>query len=117
VIAGVHVIVYTPQAEAVRTFFKEVLGLDSVDAGGGWPIFSLPPAELAVHPAGEGADHHELYLMCSDLEATAAALKAKGVELSRPITEQTWGRLTAIQIPGGGEIALYQPTHPRPEGR
>jgi catechol 2,3-dioxygenase-like lactoylglutathione lyase family enzyme len=114
VIDGVHLIVYTPRVEAVQRFFRDVLGLDSIDAGGGWPIFSLPPAELAVHPTGEGQERQEIFLMCGDLEATAAALKAKGVELSSPISEQSWGRLTAIRIPGAGEIALYQPAHPRP---
>jgi catechol 2,3-dioxygenase-like lactoylglutathione lyase family enzyme len=114
VISGVHVVVFTRQAEAVRTFFRDILGLDSIDAGGGWPIFELPAAELAVHPSDEEADRHELYLMCEDLDAAAAALQAKGVELSRPISEQRWGRLTAIQIPGAGEIALYQPRHPSP---
>jgi predicted enzyme related to lactoylglutathione lyase len=112
-INAVHVIVYTRQAEAVRAFFAGVLGLDSVDAGGGWPIFALPPAELAVHPT-DGADGHELFLMCADLDATIAELKAKGVDVSGPITEERWGRLTAVQIPGAGTIQLYQPSHPSP---
>ena len=113
-ISGVHVVVFTPQAEAVRTFFGDVLGLDSIDAGGGWPIFELPPAELAVHPSDGEAERHELYLMCQNLEATVAALRAKGIELSGPISEQRWGRLAVLQVPGAGEIALYQPLHPSP---
>jgi predicted enzyme related to lactoylglutathione lyase len=113
VISSVHVVVYSRQAEAVRAFFADVLGWESVDAGGGWPIFALPPAELAVHPA-DGPDRHELFLMCTDLDATIGKLKAKGVEVPEPISEQRWGRLTTIQIPGAGTIQLYQPTHPSP---
>jgi catechol 2,3-dioxygenase-like lactoylglutathione lyase family enzyme len=113
VISGAHVIVFSRQAEALRAFFSDVLGFDSVDAVGGWPIYALPMAELAVHPA-DGEDSHELYLMCDDLEATTKWLKEKGVELSRPVTEQRWGRTTAIQVPGAGEVALYEPKHPRP---
>lgn len=109
----VHVIVYSHEAEAVRAFFANVLGWESVDAGGGWPIFALPPAELAVHPT-EGPDRHELYLMCADLEATLAELKAHGVEAPDPISEERWGRITEVQIPGAGTIQLYQPAHPSP---
>ena len=111
-ISGVHAIVFSPAAEAVRTFFRDTLGLPFVDAGGGWLIFALPPAELAVHPAD--TQRHEIYLLCDNLDATVAALEAKGVRLAQPITEQTWGRLTAIALPDGSEIGLYQPTHPRP---
>ena len=109
-ITGVHGIVFSPEAEAVRTFFRDVLGFPAVDAGGGWPIFALPPAELAVHP---GEEHgYELYLMCDDLDATLADLAAKGVELAKPVEEQRWGRVAALALPGGGQLALYQPTHP-----
>jgi predicted enzyme related to lactoylglutathione lyase len=112
VISGVHFIVFSPVADEVRAFFRDTLGWPHVDAGDGWLIFALPPAELAVHPD----DHfrQEMYLICDDLEATVAALEAKGVRLSRPISEQRWGRLTTIALPGGAEIALYQPTHSRP---
>lgn len=112
-INSVHVIVYSHEAEAVRAFFADVLGWEAVDAGGGWPIFALPPAELAVHPT-EGPDRHELYLMCADLDATLAELKTRGVEAAEPISEERWGRVTEIQIPGAGTIQLYQPTHPSP---
>jgi predicted enzyme related to lactoylglutathione lyase len=110
-ITGVHAIVFTQDADAVRAFFRDVLGLPSVDAGGGWLIFALPPAELAAHPA-EGAGHHELYLMCDDVQATAQELAAKGVELSRPVTDEGFGLMTAIRMPGGGELGLYEPRHP-----
>ena len=111
-ISGVHAIVFSPAAEAVRAFFRETLGFPFVDAGNGWLIFALPPAELAVHPAE--TSRHEIYLLCDDLDVTVAMLGAKGVRQAQPITDQTWGRLTAIALPDGSEIGLYQPTHPRP---
>jgi predicted enzyme related to lactoylglutathione lyase len=113
VITGVHAIIYSEQAQAAREFFRDVLGWDSVDAGHGWLIFALPPAELAVHPDG-GPDRHELYLMCDDLDATLGELRAKGVEPVEDVTAQRWGRTTAIGIPGGGRIALYEPAHASP---
>jgi len=113
VITGVHAIVYSEQAQAAREFFRDVLDWESVDAGAGWLIFALPPSELAVHPA-EGSDRHELYLMCDDLDATIAELRTKGVETVEEVAEQRWGRTTAIGIPGGGRIALYEPAHASP---
>jgi catechol 2,3-dioxygenase-like lactoylglutathione lyase family enzyme len=112
-ISGVHAIIFSPAAEAVRAFVQDTLGLPFVDAGEGWLIFAVPPAELAVHPAE--TSRHEIFLLCDDLDATVAALETKGVRLAQPITEQTWGRLTAIALPDGSEIGLYQPTHPRPK--
>jgi predicted enzyme related to lactoylglutathione lyase len=113
VINGVHAIVFSPQAEQVRAFFAEVLGLSSVDAGRGWLIFALPPAELAVHPA-DGDPRHELYLMCDDIQATLAELRDKGVEVARDVTDQGWGLLAAIRLPDGGELPIYEPRHPSP---
>jgi catechol 2,3-dioxygenase-like lactoylglutathione lyase family enzyme len=112
-ITGAHAIVFTQDAEATRAFFRDVLGFPSVDAGGGWLIFALPPAELAAHPA-DGDEHHELYLMCDDIEVTADELRTKGVELSRPVSDEGWGLVTAIRMPGGGELGLYEPRHPTP---
>jgi len=111
-IFGAHVIVYSRDAAADRAFFREVLGYPSVDAGEGWLIFALPPAELAVHPA-EADVRHELYLMSDDLAADTAALEAKHVTCSG-IEEARWGSLTRIRLPGGGEVGLYQPKHPSP---
>jgi hypothetical protein len=94
-----------------RAFFRDVLGFDSVDSGGGWLIFALPPAELAIHPTEE-EDSHELYLLCEDIEATAKELERRKVPITRPFDEQRWGRVTRITLPGGGRIGLYQPKHP-----
>jgi hypothetical protein len=113
VITGVHAIIFTPDAEGVRAFFRDTLGFSSVDAGGGWLIFALPPAELAAHPADE-PPRHELYLMCDDIEGTVAELEAKGVERARDISDAGFGLLTALKLPGGGELALYQPRHASP---
>jgi predicted enzyme related to lactoylglutathione lyase len=113
VITGMHAIVFSPDAEKVRAFFGDVLGLSSVDAGGGWLIFALPPAELAVHPA-DGDGHHELYLMCDDIHATLAGLRGKGVEVARDVSDQGWGLLAAIRLPDGGEFPIYQPRHASP---
>jgi catechol 2,3-dioxygenase-like lactoylglutathione lyase family enzyme len=113
VITGIHAIVFSPAAEKVRAFFADVLGLASADAGGGWLIFALPPAELAVHPA-DGDGRHELYLMCDDIYATLAELRDKGVEVARDVSDQGWGRLAAIRLPDGGELPIYEPRHPSP---
>jgi predicted enzyme related to lactoylglutathione lyase len=113
VINGIHAIVFSPEAEKVRAFFADVLELPSTDVGGGWLIFALPPAELAVHP-GDGATRHELYLMCDDIHATLAELAAKGVEVARDVSDQGWGLLAAIRLPDGSEFPIYQPRHPSP---
>jgi catechol 2,3-dioxygenase-like lactoylglutathione lyase family enzyme len=109
-IFGAHVIVYSKDAEADRAFFRDVLGFKSVDAGHGWLIFALPPAEAAFHPAEEN-DRHELYFMCDDLKAEISALKKKGVACS-DIHNERWGSITKISLPGGGKVGLYQPKHP-----
>jgi catechol 2,3-dioxygenase-like lactoylglutathione lyase family enzyme len=109
-IFGAHIIVYSKDAAADRAFLKDVLGFSSVDAGHGWLIFALPPAEAAVHPAEE-AGRHELYLMCDDLEAEIAALQSKGI-LCSEVQQARWGSITRIGLPGGGDIGLYQPKHP-----
>ena len=111
-INGSHVILSSRDPEADRTFFAEVLGQPHVDAGGGWLIFKLPPAELAVHPS-DGPAGHELYFMCDDVEATIADLRGKGVEFTQDISEERWGRLTRFRLPGGGEVGMYEPRHPR----
>jgi catechol 2,3-dioxygenase-like lactoylglutathione lyase family enzyme len=109
-IFGAHVIVYSKDAAADRPFFRDVLGFSSVDAGHGWLIFALPPAELAMHPAEEN-ERHELYFMCDDLKAEIAALGEKGVRCSE-VQDARWGSIAKIRLPGGGEVGLYQPKHP-----
>jgi catechol 2,3-dioxygenase-like lactoylglutathione lyase family enzyme len=108
--SGAHVIVHSKNAEADRTFFRDVLGFKSVDAGHGWLIFALPPAEAAIHPSDAGGVH-ELYFMCDDLNAEMASLAKKGVECSK-VEEARWGSITKMRLPGGGEVGLYQPKHP-----
>jgi catechol 2,3-dioxygenase-like lactoylglutathione lyase family enzyme len=111
-VTGIHAIVFTPAVAEVRAFFRDALGLPNVDAGDGWLIFALPPAELAVHPAD--VPSHELYLMSDDIEATLASFERKGVEVRRPVREEAWGSVTEIVLPGGTELAVYQPKHPSP---
>ena len=111
-IFGAHVIVYSKDPTADRAFFRDVLGFSFVDAGQDWLIFALPPAEVAIHPAGESAGH-ELYFMSDDLNADKTALAEKDVRCSE-VEEVRWGSVSAIQLPGGGVIRLYQPKHPSP---
>ena len=112
-INGVHAIIFSDDAESLRAFFRDVMGFTSVDAGGGWLIFALPPAELAAHPDG-GESRHELYLMCDDIQTTVEELKAKGVEFTREISDEGFGLMTALRLPGGGELSIYEPRHPSP---
>ena len=120
VINGTHILIYTTDPEADRAFFRDVLGFRAVDAGHGWLIFAAPPTELAFHPAesepsGARAGHQLLtahvYLMCDDLRRTMKELESKQVRCSA-ISEERWGFRTTIALPGGGEVGLYQPTHP-----
>ena len=109
-ITGAHAILYTSQAEELRAVLKDVLGFEHVDAGGGWLIFRLPPAEIAVHPGDKPA--HEFTFMCDDIAATMDELRAKGVEFSGEPENQGWGVTTTMQLPGGLEVMLYEPRHP-----
>ena len=108
-ISGAHVIVYSKNAEADRAFFRDVLGFKSVDAGHGWLIFALPPAEAAVHPSDKSGAL-ELYFMCDDLKSEMASLTKKGVKCSK-VEEARWGSITKMGLPGGGNVGLYQPKH------
>jgi hypothetical protein len=110
-INGAHALIFSPDAEGLRAFLRDTLEFPSVDAGGGWLIFALPPAELAAHPTN-GELHHELYLMCDDIEATREELAGRGVEFTRPVSDEGFGLVTAIKLPGGGELGLYEPRHP-----
>ena len=110
-ITGAHVIIYSPDADADRAFLADLLRRPSVDAGGGWTILQLPPGEVAVHPAGTSGPV-ELYLVCDDLEATVAELAGRGIAVEDGISEERWGRLTSIPLPGGGRVGLYEARHP-----
>ena len=109
-IFGTHIVIYSTDAEADRAFLRDMLGLSSIDAGHGWLIFALPPAELAVHPSQVG-DVHELYLLSDDLKMQVASLAEKGIDCPE-VHEERWGSITRIPLPGGGQIGLYQPKHP-----
>ena len=110
-ITGIHALLYTKDADATRALFRDKLGFSTVDAGGGWLIFALPPAELGIHPEEDGQHGTELYAMCDNIESTIAELRAKGVEIARPVSDQGWGLVTAIRLPDGGELGLYEPRH------
>jgi predicted enzyme related to lactoylglutathione lyase len=114
-ITGTHALIYVEDAEAARAFFRDVLGRATVDAGGGWLIFNMPPAELGIHPTGEGempSGTHKVSLMCDDIEQTMAELEGKGVRFTEPVSDQGFGLVTTMVIPGGAEMMLYQPRHP-----
>src|SRR4051794_7297840 len=111
-INGGHVIIYSADPEADRAFFADVLAYPHVDTGGGWLIFKLPPAEIAMHPPAGGAAQ-EFFFMCDDIDATMKELGAKGAEFPHPVTEERWGRLTRLRLPSGSELGIYEPRHPR----
>lgn len=128
-ISGTHAILYTTDADADRAFFRDVLRFPHVDAGGGWLIFRLPPAELGVHPVEPGAastpegggsrapigpGSHEVYFTCDDVHATVRELQARGVLFTADVHDAGWGLLTRFRLPGGSEIGLYQPRHACP---
>ena len=112
-VSGAHMIIYSADADADRAFFRDTLKFASVDAGEGWLIFALPPAELAVHPMAESGSRHELYLTCDDVEAAIGELTSQNVECGE-VTDEGWGLLTQISLPGGGRLGLYQPRHAIP---
>jgi hypothetical protein len=109
-IIGAHTILYSRDADADRAFIRDVLGFPHIDAGHGWLIFALPPAEIAVH-SSDANDVHEFYLMTDDVDSLMADLAAKGVACT-PLEELRWGRLTRVSLPGGGQLGVYQPKHP-----
>lgn len=115
VITSVHTLIYADDAPAARAFFRDVLGWAHVDGGGGWLIFQTGPSELGVHPTAEEgwstSQHHEITLMCDDIEATVADLKAKDVGFSKEITDDGFGLTAMMQVPGAGDMMLYQPKH------
>jgi len=114
-INALHTMIFANDADKTRAFLRDVLGLRHIDAGGGWLIFAMPPAELGVHPVEDGEQpQHRLYFMCDDIQATVAELKRKGVEFASEVSDQGWGLVTTMRVPGAEDIALYQPRHPSP---
>ena len=112
-ITGVHTIIYSKNAEADKAFFRDILKLNNVDVGHGWLIFGLPPSELAVHPSTE-SNHHEIYLMCDDINLFVQQMKEHRLAYSE-IKDEGWGLLVDLTLPGGGRIGVYQARHERPE--
>jgi hypothetical protein len=112
-IHGAHAILYSRKPEADRTFFRDVLGLPHVDVGGGWLIFGLPPAEVAVHPSRKN-NVHELYLMCDDVSALITTMRKRKVKCT-PARDQGYGVFTTVTLPGGGKLGVYEPRHARPK--
>jgi catechol 2,3-dioxygenase-like lactoylglutathione lyase family enzyme len=115
----VHTLLYAHDAPAAREFFRDVLGLESHDGGDGWLYFALPPGELACHPGpglvdGRDEGRAELFLMCRDVHATRSELEARGVEFVDPVTDEGWGLMTRLRVPGFGSLGLYEPRHPTP---
>ena len=110
-IIGAHVLLFSPEADALRATLREVIGWDFVEAHPGWLIFALPPAELGIHPS-DGETKHELWLICDDLDATVAELRGRGIEFAGEPTEEDFGSWIGMLLPGGVEVALYEPKHP-----
>lgn len=108
---AMHALIYTTKPDEMRAFFTDVLRLPHVDAGRGWLIFALPPSEIALHPTDAGKEHHELTLMCDDIEATVADLRSRGVEFNGDPSDHGWGIAAQIALPDGTEMMLYQPRH------
>ena len=115
-IIGMHALLYTSEPEALRAVFRDVFGWKHVDAGDGWLIFALPPAELGVHPA-EGPTYasgvrHQLTFMCDDLAATIRDLRERGIEVRGEPEDEGYGITVMLALPGGVEVMLYEPRHP-----
>ena len=110
-ITAVHTLIYTPEPEGMRAFFRDVLELPHVDAGDGWLIFALPPAEVAMHPAEAGHEHQEITLMCDDIAATVAGLRQRGVDFDGDVADRGWGLAINLVLPDGSHMLLYEPRH------
>ena len=115
-ITGAHVLLYTPEADKLRAVLRDVFKWPHVDAGEGWLIFALPPAEIGVHPAEgptyESGTRHQLSLMCDDINTTSAELRAKGIDVKGEPVDEGYGITVMLGLPGGVEVMLYEPRHP-----
>jgi len=112
VITGVHTLVHADDPESARAFFRDVLGWPSVDAHDGWLIFRTGLSELGVHPTDGGQEHHQISLVCDDIDATVAELTARGARFAGGVENRGFGRTITLKIPGAGQMQLYQPRHP-----
>lgn len=112
-ISGSHVVLYSKDPQADRAFLKDILNLPHVDVGEGWLIFGLPPSELAVHPSGEN-DKHEFYLLCENISQLREKMADEGIQCSE-VSDEGWGLLCQLSLPGGGKLGVYEPRHARPE--
>ena len=114
-ILGTHLLLYTSEPEALRAMFRDVFGFPSVDAGDGWLIFAVPPAELGVHPAEgptyESGARHQVSFMCDDIRATVADLRGRGVRIDGEPQDQGWGINVMMTLPGDCKVQLYEPRH------
>jgi hypothetical protein len=115
-IIGSHALLYSTEPDALRAVLRDVFGFKHVDAGGGWLIFALPPAELGVHPpegpTWESGVRHQLSFMCDDIHATVRDLRAKGVDVRGEPSDEGYGITVMLALPGGVEVMLYEPRHP-----
>ena len=115
-VIGAHMLLYTPEPEALRAVLRDVFGFEHVDAGDGWLIFRLPPSELGVHPAEgptyEAGTRHMISLMCDDITRTVAELRAKGIDIPGAPVDEGYGITIMMNLPGGCQVQLYEPRHP-----
>jgi catechol 2,3-dioxygenase-like lactoylglutathione lyase family enzyme len=115
-ILGTHLLLYTPEPEKLREVLRDTFGFSNVDAGDGWLIFAMPPAEMGVHPAEgptyESGTRHQVSFMCDDIHATVADLRAKGVRIDGDPEDEGWGISVMMTLPGNVKVQLYEPRHP-----
>jgi hypothetical protein len=111
-IRGMHAMFYSSEAEALRAFIRDKLGLPATDVGGGWLIFDAPKADLGVHPTENGqppSGTADISFFCDDIEGTVATLQQRGVEFAQGIEDHGYGLVTYFNVPGGFKVQLYQP--------
>jgi predicted enzyme related to lactoylglutathione lyase len=108
-ISGMHALIFSTDPDKTRAFFRDVMRLPYIDTGGGWLIFDAPSADLGVHP---GDRHmHSVSFFCDDLPATVEDLKSRGATFSKPMWEEEWGYVAMLEVPGAGEMEIYQPKY------
>ena len=112
-IIGAHMLIYTPEAEALRATLRDVFGFKYVDAGDGWLIFRMPPSELGIHPSeGPRQTDHAISFMCDDINATVDELRSKGIQIDGGPADHGYGIVVMATLPGGVKVQVYEPRHP-----